>query len=66
MHAHKCQPKKNEAALIAELDNQLSYNKHNVTDSSHSRNGYTSTTIQKKTINFKIHTPRNRNDDFES
>ncbi len=54
-----------EAALNAELDDHLGYDKHNVTDSSNSRNGYTSKTIQTETGQFEINTPRDRSGDFE-
>jgi putative transposase len=54
-----------EAALNAELDDHLGYDKHDVTDSTNSRNGYTSKTIQTENGQFVINTPRDRNGDFE-
>jgi len=54
-----------EAALNAELDDHLGYDKHDVTDSTNSRNGYTSKTIQTENGQFEINTPRDRNGDFE-
>jgi len=54
-----------EAALNAELDDHLGYDKHDVTDSTNSRNGYTSKTILTEDGSFKIDTPRDRNGDFE-
>ena len=54
-----------EAALNAELDDHLGYDKHDVTDSTNSRNGYTGKTIQTENGQFEINTPRDRNGDFE-
>jgi len=54
-----------EAALNAELDDHLGYDKHEVSDSSNSRNGYTSKTILTEDGSFEIDTPRDRNGDFE-
>jgi len=54
-----------EAALNAELDDHLGYDKHDVTDSTNSRNGYTSKTIQTESGQFEINTPRDRNGNFE-
>jgi transposase-like protein len=54
-----------EAALNAELDDHLGYDKHEVTDSSNSRNGYTSKTILTEDGRFEIDTPRDRKGDFE-
>ena len=54
-----------EAALNAELDDHLGYDKHEVTDSSNSLNGYTSKTILTEDGSFEIDTPRDRNGDFE-
>ena len=42
-----------EAALNAELDDHLGYDKHDVTDSTNSRNGYSSKTIQTENGQFK-------------
>lgn len=54
-----------EAALNAELDDHLGYDKHAVTDATNSRNGYTSKTILAEKGQFEINTPRDRNGDFE-
>ena len=54
-----------EAALNAELDDHLGYDKHEITDSTNSRNGYTSKTLQTEQGQFEINTPRDRNGDFE-
>ena len=54
-----------EAALNAELDDHLGYDKHEVSDATNSRNGYTSKTIQTENGQFEIDTPRDRNSDFE-
>ncbi len=54
-----------EAALNAELDDHLGYDKNEVTGSDNSRNGYTSKTIQTEDGQFEIDTPRDRNGDFE-
>ncbi len=53
------------AALNAELDEHLGYDKHEVTDVRNSRNGYTSKTILTENGQFEIDTPRDRNGDFE-
>ncbi|HFD32388.1 MAG TPA: hypothetical protein ENJ28_06775 [Gammaproteobacteria bacterium] len=54
-----------EAALNAELDDHLGYDKHEVTDVCNSRNGYTSKTLQTENGQFEINTPRDRSGDFE-
>ncbi len=54
-----------EAALNAELDDHLGYDKHEVTDARNSRNGYTSKTLLTGNGQFEIDTPRDRNGDFE-
>ena len=54
-----------EAALNAELDDHLGYDKYDVTDSTNSRNGYTSKTVQIENGHFEINTPRDRNGGFE-
>ena len=53
-----------EVALNAELDDHLGYDKHEVSDSDNSRNGYTSKTIQTEEGQFEINTPRDRKGDF--
>ena len=54
-----------EKALNAELDEHLGYDKHNVSDSSNARNGYSSKTIYSDSGALEIQTPRDRNGDFE-
>ena len=54
-----------EAALNAELDDHLGYDKNEITGFDNSRNGYTSKTIQTEDGQFEIDTPRDRNGDFE-
>ncbi len=54
-----------EAALNAELDDHLGYDKHEISQSGNSRNGYTRKTVQTEDGQFSIDTPRDRNGDFE-
>ena len=54
-----------EAALNAELDDHLGYDKHEVTASANSRNGYTSKTLQTEDGQFELDTPRDRHGGFE-
>lgn len=54
-----------EAALNAELDDHLGYDKHEVTASTNSRNGYTSKTLQTEDGQFELDTPRDRHGGFE-
>ncbi|VAW66771.1 hypothetical protein MNBD_GAMMA11-132 [hydrothermal vent metagenome] len=54
-----------EAALNAELNDYLGYDKHEISPSDNSRNGYTRKTIQTEDGQFSIDTPRDRNGDFE-
>ena len=54
-----------ETALNAELDDHLGYSKHEPTDVSNSRNGYTSKTLQTETGQFTVDTPRDRSGSFE-
>jgi putative transposase len=54
-----------EAALNAELDDHLGYDKHEKTHTSNSRNGYTSKTLQTKEGQFELNTPRDREGSFE-
>ncbi len=54
-----------EAALNAELDEHLGYDKHEKTNTSNSRNGYTSKTLQTKDGQFDLNTPRDRDGSFE-
>ncbi len=54
-----------ETALNAELDEHLGYDKHEISSTNNSRNGYTSKTLQTEDGQFEINTPRDRNGDFE-
>jgi len=54
-----------EAALNAELDAHLGYEKHEKSNAKNSRNGYSSKTIQTEDGQFELNTPRDRNNDFE-
>jgi len=54
-----------EAALNAELDEHLGYDKHEKTNTSNSRNGTTSKTLQTKDEQFELSTPRDRDGSFE-
>ena len=54
-----------EAALNAELDDHLGYDKHEKTNVSNSRNGFTRKTLQTKDGQFELNTPRDRDGSFE-
>lgn len=54
-----------ETALNTELDDHLGYSKHESFDTSNSRNGHTSKTLQTDDGQFKIDTPRDREGSFE-
>jgi|TARA_B100000959_G_scaffold271941_1_gene320673 transposase-like protein len=54
-----------EAALNAELDDHLGYEKHEISTSANSRNGYTSKTLQTEDGQFELDTPRDRQGGFE-
>ena len=54
-----------ETALNAELDDHLGYDKHEISSTANSRNGYSSKTIQTEDGQFELKTPRDRNNDFE-
>lgn len=54
-----------EAALNAELDEHLGYDKHEKSTTSNSRNGFTSKTLQTKEGQFELNTPRDREGSFE-
>jgi transposase-like protein len=54
-----------EAALNAELDEHLGYDKHEKTNASNSRNGYSSKILQTKDGQFELNTPRDRDGSFE-
>ena len=54
-----------EAALGVELDEHLGYDKHQLSDSTNSRNGYSSKTLMSEDGTFEIDVPRDRNGSFE-
>ena len=54
-----------EAALNAELDDHLGYDKHRQSSSENSRNGYTSKTLKTEDGQFELDTPRDRSGSFE-
>jgi Transposase and inactivated derivatives len=54
-----------EAALNAELDEHLGYDKHEKSNASNNRNGYSSKTLQTKDGQFELNTPRDRDGSFE-
>ncbi|MEW4363836.1 transposase, partial [Aliikangiella maris] len=54
-----------EAALNAELDEHLGYEKNSKSQSSNSRNGYSSKTIRTEDGQFELNTPRDRQGNFE-
>lgn len=54
-----------EKALSVEFDDHLGYSKHGVTDSSNSRNGYSSKTMMSEDGSFELDTPRDRQGGFE-
>jgi putative transposase len=54
-----------EAALNAELDDHLGYDKHEQSNSDNSRNGVTRKTLRTEDGQFELDTPRDRHDDFE-
>ena len=54
-----------EAALNAELDDHLGYDKHRQSTSENSRNGYTSKTLRTEDGQFELDTPRDRTGSFE-
>ena len=54
-----------EAALNAELDDHLGYEKHEPSDTSNSRNGYSTKTLKTEDGQFEINTPRDREGSFE-
>lgn len=54
-----------EAALNTELDDHLGYDKHEESDSSNSRNGYSSKTLTTDEGQFDIDSPRDRDSSFE-
>jgi len=54
-----------EAALNAELDEYLGYDKHDKAATGNSRNGYTSKFLQTEDSQLELQTPRDRNNNFE-
>ena len=54
-----------EAALNAEMDEHLGYQKHSKSTSSNSRNGKTSKRIKTEDGEFELDTPRDREGSFE-
>lgn len=54
-----------EAALNAELDEHLGYSRHEQSEQSNSRNGYSSKTIRTEDGEVGIETPRDRESNFE-
>jgi transposase-like protein len=54
-----------EAALNAELDDHLGYDKHEQSNSNNSRNGVTRKTLRTEDGQFELDTPRDRQGDFE-
>lgn len=54
-----------EAALNAELDDHLGYARHEESDNSNSRNGYSRKKVQTEAGQFELNTPRDRQGDFE-
>lgn len=54
-----------EAALNAEMDEHLGYEKHEHSDGSNSRNGFSSKTVKTEDGTFELNTPRDRDGSFE-
>lgn len=54
-----------EAALNAEMDEHLGYQKHHISTSNNSRNGKSSKRIKTEDGEFELATPRDRNGSFE-
>ena len=54
-----------EAALNAELDDHLGYDKHQQSSSDNTRNGYGSKTVKTEDGQFELSTPRDRDGSFE-
>lgn len=54
-----------EAALNAELDEHLGYDRHRASDNGNSRNGYTRKTLKTEDGQFELSTPRDRQGSFE-
>ena len=54
-----------EAALNAELDDHLGYDKHQASENGNSRNGYSSKTVISEDGRFEVDVPRDRDGSFE-
>lgn len=54
-----------EAALNAELDEHLGYDRHQASNNDNSRNGYASKTVKTEDGQFELETPRDRDGSFE-
>lgn len=54
-----------ETALNAELDEHLGYEKHQTSEATNSRNGYSSKTLRTEDGQFELETPRDREGSFE-
>lgn len=54
-----------EAALNAEMDDHLGYDKHEQSGTSNSRNGFSSKTVKTEEGTFELSTPRDRDGSFE-
>lgn len=54
-----------EAALNAEMDDHLGYNKNEPSDNTNSRNGYSSKTVKTEEGTFELSTPRDREGSFD-
>ena len=54
-----------EAALNAELDDHLGYDKHRQSPTENCRNGYTGKTLKTEEGEFELDTPRDREGNFE-
>lgn len=54
-----------ETALNAELDDHLGYGRHEQSESSNSRNGYSRKTLKTEDGQFELDTPRDRAGSFE-
>ncbi|QPT40306.1 Transposase and inactivated derivatives [Oligella ureolytica] len=54
-----------EAALNAELDEHLGYDRHQASNNENSRNGYASKTVKTEDGQFELETPRDRDGSFE-
>lgn len=54
-----------EADLNAEMDDHLCYDKHQATNNSNCRNGYSSKTLISEDGQFQVDIPRDRDSSFE-